>query len=141
MSLPDEAAGSLAVGWATVELERAARELSHLLEPGSSFSAAPPSVVLGARCRVGPAATDAGLRIVILEPDSEGRLAATLARSGEGWAVTWTVALASASQAVSAGPVRLSAARPGPFGHERLELHGPLAGPHRLVVDAVPSPS
>ena len=138
-SLPDGAAGALAVGWATVESDRAASELSHLLEAGSGFSDAPSSVILGARCRVGRAAGDPDLRIVILEPATEGRLAATLARSGEGWAAIWTRDPGRAAPAST--PSRApSAARPGPFGAERLELDGPLAGPHRLIVDAVPSP-
>jgi hypothetical protein len=138
-SLPDGAAGALAVGWATIELDRAASELSHLLEAGSGFRDAPASVILGARCRVGPAASDPDLRIVILEPATEGRLAATLARSGEGWAATWAEDQGRAAQGSTRTPA-LSAARPGPFGDERLELDGPLAGPHRLIVDAVPSP-
>jgi hypothetical protein len=135
-TLPDDAAGALAVGWATVELDRAARELSDLLEPGSAFDDAPSSVILGARCRVGSAAAEGSVRIVLLEPDTEGRLAATLARHGEGWVATWTTAPTGAIP--SGGD--LSAARPGPFGEERVVLDGPFTGPHRLIVEAVPSP-
>ena len=134
IALPEVAARVLAVGWATVELDRAAEELAHLLAPGAGFAAAASSVLLGARCRSAPAA-DARLRIALLEPDTEGRLAASLARSGEGWAATWMLAAPSDS-----GSGALSAARPGPFGPERLRLGGGLAGPHRLVVEAVPSP-
>lgn len=140
-ALPDEAQGALAVGWATVELDRAASELAHLLAPGSAFGDAPRSVHLGARCRVGLAAGKTG-RIVLLEPDTEGRVAATLARSGEGWAATWSVASRDARTAPDGprtGTLTVSAARPGPFGDERLLLGGPLAGPHRLIVEAVPS--
>jgi hypothetical protein len=129
--LPEAADGALAVGWATVELDRAARELSHLLAAGTGFGPAASSVILGARCRSGAAAA-AGLWIALLEPDTEGRLAGTLARSGEGWAASWVLAGASGAQ-------RLSAARPGPFGPERLVLGGPISGPHRFVVEAVPS--
>jgi hypothetical protein len=130
-SLPDDAAGALAVGWATVELDRAARDLSDLLRPGEVFHDAPSSEALGARCRVGSGAADGGVRIVLLEPETEGRLSATLARHGEGWVATWAAAPA---------PVpRLSGARGGPFGTERLLLGGPVTGPHRLVVEAVPS--
>jgi hypothetical protein len=136
----------MAIGWATVELERAAGELSHLLELGSTFEDAPSSVILGARCRVGRVADDPSLRIVLLEPETEGRLAATLARSGEGWKVTWAAdpMVGGRVGASSAGPrgarAALSTARPGPLGIERLVLGGPIAGPHRLVVEAVPSP-
>jgi hypothetical protein len=146
IAIPTEASGAVAIGWATVELERAAWELSHLLAPGSTFQDAPASLILGARCRVGQVVDDLGLRIVLLEPDSEGRLAATLARSGEGWAATWAVDPAPGTRvgAPAAGPRRaragLSTARPGPLGDERLVLGGPLTGPHRLLVEAVPSP-
>lgn len=133
MALPDVAPGALAVGWATVELDRAAEELAHLLEPDAAFRDAPSSVLLGARCRVGSAAGQATLRIVLLEPDTEGRLAATLARSGEGWAATWEV------EPSTTGRAAVSAARAGPLGFERLQLDGGLAGPHRLFLDAVPS--
>ena len=137
IDLPREAARALAVGWATVELDRAAGELAGLLAAGSAFEDAPSSVILGARCRVGRAADLADLRIVLLEPDTEGRLAATLARGGEGWAASWVVDPGAGTPAARSG---LSARRSGPLGDERLLLGGPLAGPHRLVVDAVPSP-
>ena len=142
--VPAAADEALAIGWATVELERAVRDLAHLVAPGAAFREAPSSVILGARCLVAPAAPadlaapaahPRSLRIVLLEPDTEGRLAATLARSGEGWAATW-----------GSGPVvgtrrgGVSAPRPGPLGTEWLVLGGPVAGPHRLLIEVVPSP-
>ena len=146
IALPREAdaAGVVAIGWATVELDRAAQELSHLLAAGAAFAPAPASAILGARCRTAPAAV-AGRWIALLEPDTEGRLAGTLARSGEGWVATWVGSGASGASGAS-GPPRpndepaLSAARPGPFGPERLLLAEPSTGLHRLVVEAVPSP-
>ena len=132
-ALPDVGSGTLAVGWATVELDRAALELAHLLAPDAAFRDAPPSVLLGARCRIAPAAAPATVRIVLLEPDTEGRLAATLARSGEGWVATWEV------EPSVIGGAGISAARPGPLGLERLGLEGGPAGTHRLFVEAVPS--
>jgi hypothetical protein len=140
IALPAEAHEALAVGWATVDLERAVVELSHLLAPDATFGSAPASVILGARCLVGPAAVGSGLRIVLLEPDTEGRLAATLARAGEGWAATWARDGTTATDARSKTGPRLSVARPGPLGDERLRLGGPPAGPHRLFIEAVPSP-
>ena len=86
-----------------------------------------------------------------LEPATEGRLAATLARHGEGWVATWFAAAddeddaAAGAVSLSAGvdpfveddafsrPMR-SAVRAGPLGPERLLLDGPVTGPHRLVV-------
>lgn len=129
IELPAEADEALAVGWATVELDRAAVELAHLLQPGSTFREAPSSVTLGARCRVGSAAQPWGFRIILLEPETEGRLAATLARAGEGWVASWYL---------DPGPGfrrrHSSVARPGPLGKERLLFEGP-EGAHRLLVD------
>ena len=133
IALPEPTDGAVAVGWATVELDRAARELAHLLAPGTEFSTAASSVILGARCRSGAAAAVPGLWIALLEPETEGPLAGTLARFGEGWAATWIVAGASA-------PPARPAARPGPFGAERLLSGDTLNAPYRLGVEAVPSP-
>jgi hypothetical protein len=129
--LPVIPKGTIGLGWATVELDRAARDLAALLLPESGLVDAPSSVILGARTRIGRIRLPDGRQIwlAILEPDTEGRLAATLARTGEGWAASWTPADAERSG------VRVSAARPGPFGVERLILGEPLAGPHRLLVE------
>jgi hypothetical protein len=135
IELPREFDGALAVGWATVELDRAAAELAHLLAPGAAFEEAPSSVILGARSRMGTAAAAPGLRIVLLEAETEGRLAAALARGGEGWRATWIP-----DSGPGARSRQVSGARPGPLGTERLLLGGPIAGPYRLVVEAVPSP-
>lgn len=110
--LPPLPAGTVAVGWASVELERAGRELAGVVDPGRPFRDAPDSAVLGARCLVGWVGPTAdALRIVLLEPATEGRLAAHLARYGEGWAARWVVA------AEEAGPMLM---RVGPLGPERL---------------------
>ena len=118
-------------GWATVELERAARELADSLAPDAAFEAAPRSVILGARCLRGRARhhgedDDGADWIVLLEPDTEGRLAAFLARSGEGWAATWTT---PTSPEVTGGA-------PGPLGDERLDDTPGAAGPYRLLLSA-----
>jgi hypothetical protein len=127
----------IAVGWATVELDRAAVVLAPMLAPGTSFEPVTPSEHLGATCRVGrvdPAFVDelAGI-VVLLEPSTEGRLAATLARFGEGWCATWDAGRAAGEAGEAA---TLSARRDGPLGPERLLLGGPVSGPHRLVLDA-----
>jgi hypothetical protein len=75
----------IAVGWTTVELDRAATEL------GLTVTAAAGDAALGASCR----STDGpdGVTVVLLEPATEGRLAWSLARLGEGPYVTrWTAA-------------------------------------------------
>jgi hypothetical protein len=114
-------------GWATVELDRAAEELASGLEPGATFVDAPRSVLLGARCRVGRARSrEHGPRwIVLLEPDTEGRLAAFLARSGEGWAAAWEADEAG-------GRLELGGGASGPLGEERLVDPTFPAGPFRL---------
>jgi hypothetical protein len=129
---------ALAVGWATVDLDRAARALASLLVVGTAFEVAPDCEHLGAHCRVGrlaePAADGASL-LVLLEPSTEGRLAETLARHDEGWCATWWPAETGSAATRDAGPPT-SVGRPGPLGPERLVLGGPRGGPHRLLVEA-----
>jgi hypothetical protein len=79
------------IGWATVELDRAERELRGAL--GRTAGAEPwvragRDDGLGAAARLGPP-LDGGPRLVLLEADTEGRLAATLARHGEGVAAVY----------------------------------------------------
>jgi hypothetical protein len=121
-------------GWATVELDRAAEELGHLLEPGAPFVDAPRSAILGAACRIGWARADTGEAaaeatawIVLLEPDTEGRLTETLARHGEGWVAVWEADAEGLGQGRGAD---------GPLGRERLVGGTPATGPFRLVVAA-----
>ena len=70
-----EAPRLVAVGWATVDLERTLDDLG--LDAGPVVD----EPLLGARaCRIDLE----GMAIVVLEPTTEGRLAAALARRGEG---------------------------------------------------------
>lgn len=131
-SLASVAAIPVGVGWATVELERAIRELGEALRiPAEAFVPAPDSVALGARCRTVEGVLPGSIALVVLEPSTEGRLAASLARLGEGPAAVWLTIgdPADGGDAISAGP-----ARPGPFGPERLIAGDPTRGPHRLSV-------
>ena len=118
----------LARGWATVEIERAALELAERLRPGAAFEPVARSAVLGARCVRG-LAFEGVEWIVLLEPDTEGRLAGYLARHGEGWAATWL----AADDGVNGSAVQ-DGTSPGPFGPEWLEVDEPRAGPFRLRV-------
>jgi hypothetical protein len=123
---------AIARGWATVDTERAIRELAGLLRTGAAFEPVPRSALLGARCVRGPAATTIASTpewVVLLEPDTEGLVAAFLARHGEGWAATW---LAGDIGHVSQGPE----GDLGPLGPETLEPGGPRRGPYRLRVSA-----
>lgn len=130
--LPPGATRLLAVGWATVDLDRAVGELADVLgvlETG--FVVAAGSAALGAQCRiVGQPIVD-DVRLAVLEPSTEGRLAAALARWDEGPLVAWYTT--ADGPAVAASDAR-GAVLPGPFGLERLVGGDPLTGPHRLVV-------
>jgi hypothetical protein len=131
------AARAIALGWATVELDRAAAEVGEALGiPREAFVDAPPTAALGARCRVANDVLPGGLSLALLEPATEGRLAATLARLGEGPAAIWLAApdVQGAVAALRATGVVPSIRRAGPFGDERLLLDGSIHGPHRLLV-------
>ena len=145
-----------AIGWATVELDRAAAELEALLAAGASFLPAPDCELLGARCRVAAlgevalgelarsvaaSGASAGVAlpprarfVVLLEPSTEGRMANTLARHGESWCATWTIEDAGSDPAATLP--RRTSERAGPFGPERLILDSGFGGPHHLLLRA-----
>lgn len=127
------------LGWATVELDRAADELDMWLGEAPDHDAPDASdPLLGARARVRGAGGLPGDAVVLLEPSTEGRLAASLARDGEGPAVLYLRPAAGlrawAADARSRG-VTLSARRVGPLGGSVLVVAGPVAGPHLVFVD------
>jgi hypothetical protein len=135
--LPPSVAGkTVALGWATVDMERAVREVGDALGiPADRFVVAPDTRLLGATCRMASGVLPGGAAVVVLEPATEGRLAATLARLGEGPSATWLVG--PEDPAAGEGPaeaIATSAQRDGPLGPERLVLGGPAHGPHRLLV-------
>ncbi len=118
-------------GWATVDLERAATDLADRLAPGARFEVAARSAILGARClrgRAGPEG-DGAEWIVLLEPDTEGRLAGYLARFGEGWAATWEMSDHETGD-------RQPGSTGGPLGNERLVESTAVGGPFRLLLSA-----
>ncbi|MBA3778332.1 MAG: hypothetical protein H0X16_03325 [Chloroflexi bacterium] len=118
-----------AVGWATVEIRRAARQLGLRVTDERSDD------VLGATAaltvsRGGGDASElypSGTRLVLLEPSTEGRLAAALARSGEGPVCLYIAADLGASDrpgsvggrsgqtALGLGALLAPIARSGPF--------------------------
>jgi len=134
-------------GWATVELERAEDELGMWLGDGAGEpGGVPPDAAdphLGAFARVRPAGGLPGDSFVLLEPNTEGRLAASLARDSEGPCALYlrpAVGLTAWAAAARERGVRLSPRRAGPLGTEVLLVDGPRAGPYLLLVDA-PRPS
>ena len=121
-------------GWATVELDRAEREVGEALRDLGPWTAEarPDEPLLGARCRLMRFQGDRDL--VLLEPSTEGRLAASLARHGEGSVALWLHADAHAVDRARAAGFVLSRETNGPLGVERLLVGGPAWGPHLLLV-------
>jgi hypothetical protein len=74
--------------------------------------------------------------MALLEPSTESRLAASLARLGEGPAVVWLARDAGAG--ASTDDAITSAPGAGPFGRERLLLDGERDGRPVLVLDDAP---
>jgi hypothetical protein len=120
----------VAVGWATVEMERGVLELAAALsiDPGQ-FRPAAESLLLGARTRLASSALADGVHVVLLEPSTEGRLAAALARHDEGPLAIWTTTGPGGGHGLV-----LSAEREGPLGPERVVVDGPAHGPYRLLI-------
>jgi hypothetical protein len=123
-------------GWATVELSRAEEEVGPALGatggPGTWVSRqAPDERALGARCRVlrGPD----GREVVLLEPSTEGLLAAALARYGEGSLAHYLLVESGAPERARGAGFRLGSRHQGPFGPERLVVAGPRWGPFLLL--------
>jgi hypothetical protein len=120
----------VAVVWATVDLDRA------VAETGLPAEVLPDDELLGAAVRlVRPPGADP---IALLEPTTEGRLAATLAKSGEGRAghyVRATDGLFSVVARATATRIGMKRANDGPFGPSALVLGGPATGPHLIIVD------
>lgn len=105
----------VALGWATVERDRAVAELSVALGiEASAFSPAMGSEVLGSFVLVATEILDGRLDLAVVEPSTEGRLAAHLARHGEGPTIAWLE--------IPTGPTveAIPGGTPGPFGPERV---------------------
>ncbi len=113
----------LAIGWATVDIERTLADLA-AVEPGAAsepvLDVEPALGARAARLRAD------SIEIVILEPITEGRLAAFLARHGEGMAVRY---VEDGSGQIGELTVRTALGRMG-----RLEA-GPRDGPFVIIVE------
>jgi hypothetical protein len=132
------------LGWATVESDRAEAELAPWLGPRAGGE--PLDETLGARARLRAGGGLPGSWTVILEPVTEGRAAASLARDGEGPCALYlapAVGIDAWSAAARARGVTVGGPRPGPLGRQVLlagGAHGPglhAAGPHVIVTEAV----
>ncbi len=119
-------------GWATVELDRAEREIFLTTPALETFRnpEAPSDDLLGAKCRLG---NDGLGPVMLLEPTTEGRLAAALARHGEGFLVLYLIVGNGADERAGAAGFSLSTEAGGPFGPQRLVLGGPRHGPFLML--------
>jgi hypothetical protein len=106
----------VAIGWATVDIERTAADLM-----GTVLTEADPEPSLGARAWI---ARNGWIDLLVLEPATEGRLAAHLARHGEGIAVLYV-------STPAVGPTHPTAL--GRAG--RLVRPGALWGPFLIAVE------
>ena len=151
---------------ATVDLERALGDAGFTGSAADAIlSRSSPDALLGGRVVLlpvrpaGPArrAGPAGLgdlaeppdgrgsaQWALVEPTTEGRLTATLARHGEGhagWYLRLPLGLDHAGRLATDAGLRLSRPADGPFGRERLILGDRIDGPHVLLVAAPAVPS
>ena len=127
---PGTAPEVLAVIWATVDADRVLAGIASACEPLAD------DPLLGATVRLVRPAD--GEPIAIVEPNAEGRLAAALARSGEGPVGLYVVAaggLTGVVRRAAASRVSLSREEAGPFGRSVLVLDGLPSGPHLVLVD------
>jgi hypothetical protein len=135
---------SVAEIWATVELERALADLGAHAERAGPRAAAVGEPLLGARVLVLRSDVAGEPPVALAEPSSEGRLAATLARHGEGPAgryVTAPVGLDVVRRLAAVAGIAISRAADGPFGSEVLVLDRPVTGPHLILVEPAAVPS
>jgi len=116
------------------------------MAPGTRWKVVPRDAPLGARGLLGDAAEigaaagapRAAAAVLLLEPDTEGRVAASLARQGEGPAVLYVGLPVRAVTAARARLARLGirvASGPGPFGSEAAIMGAPASGPTLVLVD------
>jgi len=128
-------------GRATVELDRAEADLRAATgrADGARVEPASPDVTLGATCRF--VRLPANRCLVLLEPATEGRLAAALARHGEGNVALYLVTQPDGVERVRGAGFALSTSANGPFGAQRLILTGPRDGPFLLLAGLDRQPS
>ena len=112
----------VALGWATVDLD-AVRERIESEAGFGAFERAARDEHLGARAVVHRPEPASGEPIeILLEPDTEARLAASLARHGEGFAAIW---FGPAGGSSNERPEGFGPVADGPLGPARLLLGGP----------------
>lgn len=123
----------IVVGWATVELDRAEVEVAAVYSALNlvSSESVPDDRLLGAGSRLLRFSPPA--EVLLLEPSTEGRLAAALARHGEGPLVVYLIVEAGAPERARRAGFTLSSQVRGPLGPERLVVVGPKDGPFAIL--------
>jgi hypothetical protein len=124
LAIPD--VPTLRLGIGSVDAER------YAAERGWTIATLPSDDALGAFAW----AVEDHESFVLLEPNTEARLAATLARHGEGPAALYVAAAAAIERTrerLSTDGIAASTPSPGPFGQQILIAGGPVSGPHLLV--------
>jgi hypothetical protein len=131
----------VAVGWATIDLDRAEDELDPWIGPALATGRGDgEDAGLGARVRLRQAGSLPGDWLAFLEPSTEGRAAASLARDGEGPCALYLRPAGGldawlADAAERGVTVRKGLVSPGPLGRQAVLASGPAAGPHLVVVE------
>lgn len=132
---PDDPFRLHALGWATVELDRAEAELDPWIGEAAPGPRERPDPHLGARVVLRLGAGLPGAWTALLEPSTEGAVSASLARDGEGpCALYLRPAIGLDAWLVAAPPGEGGHVREGPFGRQVL-LRGAFTGPHLLVTE------
>lgn len=124
-------------GWATVDLDRARGVIGSRATAAAAGSARPErtaEALLGAFAQ--RVVDSAGGEVVLLEPSTEGRLAAALARHGEGPAALYLLADPAGRARARAAGFTLTPQGEGPFGPEHLVVGGPRWGPYLIIAPA-----
>jgi hypothetical protein len=104
---------------------------------GHAGAGGPGDEHLGGRARLREGAGLPGAWTVLLEPSTEGRVAASLARDGEGPCALYLRPAANLDawvEAARARGVTVSARLEGPFGDQVMLASGPT-GPHVIVTE------
>lgn len=132
---PNGIADVVAIGLATVDRERLLTDLG----AGSNHALARDPHLGAFTIRHGPAGP--APQVLVLEPDTEGRLVATLVRNAEGPAAIYFAAGDGLAAFVADARRRgtpTSTVEPGPLGPSVVLRGGPPWGPHLIVVDRSP---
>jgi hypothetical protein len=123
----------VALGWATVDLDAVRARIEADSAPGI-FATARRDEHLGGRTAIHRPGSASGEPIeVLLEPDTEGRLAASLARHGEGFTAIWFGRRPGAPGDLPDG---FGPPADGPLGPARLLLGGPPWALSVLLLEA-----